>query len=240
LGRIIFHDSFQMWPGAKAFQPQPKRKRAARPTRRADRRSEGRAADEAAAMRKLQACPLADAKAARLREAPKRFPAPSGDRSRQTGRAPARPVRRKRDLRIGAPPTGGTQPRLGTGGQGRASARNCERQPQGFGSWTVRQQPRRQPRCRPIANPGVSAKGRRDGQEDGKPRFSGSAERRTARASALTGSPRGKPERSASFAKDPGETARAPARDLSRNLPARTASPPRLGVHPRRDSGGWR
>jgi hypothetical protein len=66
LERIIFHDSSRTWPrrstgnGREPSQPQPER-HCFLPHQAARRSSEGRAADEAAAMRKLRACPLADA-----------------------------------------------------------------------------------------------------------------------------------------------------------------------------------
>ena len=238
LGRITFHDSLQMWPGRKppghsSSEADGSPHQAGRPN------SEGRAAEEAAARRKLRACPLADAKAAGFQSA---HPVPIAfGREEPTGRPDSGQVCQAESGIFGSARCQPAEPSpgLGTLGQERASARNCERQPLGFGSWTVRQiQGFGQGAC--LSRPQASA-GEREGQEDGEPRFSGSAERRTARASALTGSPRGKPKRSASFAEDPGGTAfRASARALSRNRPARTASPPRLGVHPRRDSGGWR
>ena len=172
-------------------------------------------------------------------KAPIRFQSPSGGRSRPAVPTSVRPARRKAGSSDRRAANRRNRAPARDHRAGKGFARNCERQPLGFGSWTVRQnQGFGQGAC--LSRPPASA-GERDRQEDGEPRFSGSAERRTARASALTGSPRGKPKRSASFAEDPGETAfRASARTLSRNRPARTASPPRLGVHPRRDSGGWR
>ena len=80
------------------------------------------------------------------------------------------------------------------------------------------------------------------GSRDGRNRNpgSGSAKRRTARASALTGSQRGN-RKERKLRKDPGGSAPEPPAQV------RTSKPPsadclasQAWCHPRRDSGGWR
>gem|GEM_PF-3748313 len=154
--------------------------------------AEGRAADEAAARRKLRACPLANAEAARF---VKRPPGTKGLRALGTGKAGHRtsvqdPPRQRRDFGL----------RVATGGKG-ASASDpsgrtglrpggCEAAgTQSFGSWTCQAEPRLRPRIPPEAVSRASARGSaKAGKRDFGPE---SAKRRTARASALTGSPRG-------------------------------------------------
>lgn len=103
LVRLILCDSFQMWPrrstGNGGTLPATARaKRARCPTRQLAGGSEGRAADEAAAMRKLRACPLADAKAAGFVKCPPGFRTPGPEPNRQATGPGSRTVRRKRNF----------------------------------------------------------------------------------------------------------------------------------------------
>lgn len=155
--------------------------------------AKGRAADEAAARRKLRACPLADAKAACFVKRPSVSRRPSGTWEtvrRDTGPSGSGPARRKAGLRstrrTGG--TGGFGPwifRAGPGfGPGAAKPadpgfRSMDaRRNRGFGRGSRRT---RLPRLRPSGH-------RQGGKRDAS---SKSAERRTVRASALSGSPRG-------------------------------------------------
>jgi hypothetical protein len=138
--------------------------------------AEGRAADEAAARRKLRACPLANAKAAcfvkrprnpgglRARGGPIRNREPSGLRNRKGGTpdfGPG-PVRRKAGLR----PTRRHRRRRSFGfivlraGPEASAFGSCETAgTQGFGRWTCQAEPGLRPRIPRRAEPKASAGG---------------------------------------------------------------------------------
>jgi len=137
---------------------------------------------------------------------------------------------------------------------GRKSAR-CHRWKQGFGSGTIGQdrvsarelrngRPRTQVHGLSRQSPGFgqgnlpfTAKASAEARDGGDRNLGfGSAVRRTARASALTGSQRGNPKER-KLPKDSGERPEPPAQVRPRNSPKRTASPPRLG-DPRRGTVG--
>jgi len=197
LDRSGFRDSKRVWPrrssgnGGKPSQPRPKRSPV--PSHQAGKdEAKGRAADEAAARRKLRACPLADAKAACFVKRPKGFPAGLRAGGKPGGGTP--------DLRV-QDPSGGKRdfgPRAATGG------------PWGFGSGILRAGPGFGPGAAKQANPGLRLMDARRNRGFGSgscrtrnrgfgPRTAKAGtgtqvpirRRRTARASALSGSQRG-------------------------------------------------
>ena len=113
---------------------------------------------------------------------------------------------------------------------------SCEAADPGPRSWTVRQT-EASAEDPAAAGPKLRLAGPRGGHRDFG---SGSAERRTARASALTGSPRGN-RKERKLWKDPGGSAPEPPAQVRNSKPPRAD---RLAFqawhHPRRDSGGWR
>jgi hypothetical protein len=155
--------------------------------------TEGRAADEAAARRKLRACPLAYAKAAgfvKRPSEPRAFgleeparrdtgPSGSGPARRKAGLRSARRHRRRRaSARIG---------RAGPGfGPGAAKWRT-----QDFGPWTARRNRGFGRGSRRLRDRSFGFRDREGGKRDASSKF---AKRRTARASALVGEPAGKLE----------------------------------------------
>jgi hypothetical protein len=166
--------------------------------------AEGRAADEAAARRKLRACPLANAKAACFVKRPRN---PGGLRARGgpfgTGSLRACGTgRQDTGSRSRTCPTeSGLRPRAVTGGEG-ASASCPSGRTGSFGFRELRNG--RDPGLRSMDLPGgtrasapdpaasgTKGFGRRNRQSGKKDFGPKSAKRRTARASALTGSPRG-------------------------------------------------
>jgi len=205
--------------------------------RQGEHGAKGRAADEAAARRKLRACPLANAKAAcfvkrprdpgglRARGGPFRNRRPSGPRNR-TGGTPdfgPGPVRRKARLQAGAPSpekTGASASH--SPGRTGASAPGAAK-------------PGRDPGLRSMdlsggtgasaldpAGRGTNGFGSRNRQSGKRDFGSKAAERRTAGASAPTGSPRGKPNRASAPSDSGGCGARASALvSAPRNRPAR-------------------
>jgi hypothetical protein len=102
--------------------------------------AKGRAADEAAARRKLRACPLADAKAAGFVKRPSVSRRPSGTWEtirRDTGPSGSGPARRKAGLRSTRRHRRGRSFGSGFAGQDRASARELRnRRTQDLGPWT--------------------------------------------------------------------------------------------------------
>jgi hypothetical protein len=188
----IFRDSYWPWPrrssgnGGKPSQPQPEWK--IRPVafgRQGGKEAKGRAADEAAARRKLRACPLADAKAAGFVKCPPESRRPSGTwgtKSEPRAFGLAEPVRRDTGLRSRTCPGGrrGFGQRLrGLRNRGNPGLRLMD--PSGGTRASAMD-----PAGSELAGFGLR---RRQG---GKRDFgSESAERRTAGASAPSGSPRG-------------------------------------------------
>ena len=202
----------------------------------------GRAADEAAARRKLRACPLADAKAAGF-ESAHGFQAAFGHVGNREGRTPdlrvqdlsgrkagLRSARRHRwnpGLRLEDPP-GRTGLRPGgceTGGP-RASAHG----PSGGTEASAEDLA--------ITGTGASALGPRWGEEGREFR---TAERRTARASALVGEPAGKPAL-ASAGKGPRRKRRfePPVQIAAHSKPPRAGRLASQARFRQRDSGGRR
>jgi hypothetical protein len=146
----------------------------------------------------------------RLREAPNRDRMPSGGRNR-AGRTP--------DLRVQDQPDGKRDfgSRAVTGMEeasafeisGRTGFRpgSCETAgTRGFGSWTCQAEPRLRPRIPRQPHQGFGGGVATAGTEGASPR---SAERRTAKASALTGSQRGTPKEPG-LPKDSGEPGHGP------------------------------
>ena len=97
------------WPrrstgnGRKPSKPQPERKPPHCPTRRGGAGAKARAADEAAAMRKLRACPLADARVAGFVKRP-RVSRPSGSEPKRQGWASAHHLSGRSETQVGALP----------------------------------------------------------------------------------------------------------------------------------------
>jgi hypothetical protein len=194
--------------------------------------AKGRAADEAAARRKLRACPLADAKAAGFVKRPSGYQAAfghAGDPGRpDTGSSDPGPARRKAGLRSLRRHRRGK--RFGADLSGRTGLRpgSCETGGPRTSVHGRQAEPRLRPRHPAINGTKASAAGPRWGEEG---REFQTAERRTARASALVGEPAGKPA--------PALAGKGPRRKrrreppvygaATRNRPARDASPPRLG-----------
>lgn len=155
--------------------------------------AKGRAADEAAARRKLRACPLADAKAAGF-ESAHRSPGDLRARGKPSGGTP--------DLRVQDQPGGKRDfgQRAATGGEG-ASAPDmpgrtgfrpgsCETGGPRTSVHDRQAEPEASAEDPAIIGTRASAEGPRWGEEG---REFQTAERRTARASALVGEPAGKP-----------------------------------------------
>jgi hypothetical protein len=233
--RIGFHDSFRSWPrrfpgnGGAPSQPQPKMSRL--PPSGGAGESGGGAADEAAARRKLQACPLADAKAACFVKRPHGDQAAFGRAGRQGGTKAFGPRNRPAEagLRFAR--------RHRRGG---ASAARRRAGP-GFG-----------PGAANPAGPRISVHGLSGGTEASAedPVFSGTAAsagvpkrrgrgcefpiRRAANRQGFgpDGEPAGNPEGGFGRRRTPEEAAREPpvSAPPTRNRPARDASPPRQGL----------
>lgn len=230
--RLIFHDSLHFVAETKcrqrriAFPVTARAARASRPTRREVSQSGGRAADEAAARRKQRACPDAEAEAAGFVKRP-----PETRRLRRNRIGPGRtpdsrsgPVRRKADLRIARrhrPGPGASAP----GRPGRTGFRPGSCEPAG-------------PRTRVHGLPGGTFGFGRTGSGDFGP---GAAKRRTARASALTGSHRGNPRSGLRFADGTPEAGiRTPGSVPVSKTPTRKCLASQAERCLRRDSGGRR
>jgi hypothetical protein len=216
--------------------------------------TDGRAADEAAARRKLRACPLADAKAAGFVKRPRDPDRPTGTggthfgtggfgRGNRLGRTPDLRVQdqpgRKRDFgsRAATGREAGFGLRIFRAGPGFGPGAAKRREPRASAHGPVRRNERASAfSIGPDAEPEASAEGTaRAGNEASA---STSAKRRTAGASAPVGEPAGKPERAS--ARD------GPRRRLGWDFgsgssaskpPDANASPSRPGLT-RRDSGG--
>jgi len=221
-----FMTAISPWPrrssgnGGEPSQPQPQ------PSGFASHQAEssgakGGAADEAAARRTMAGLPFSGCESGRLRKAPKRFPGGLRARGRPAGRTPGLRVQ---DLSGGKRDFGS---RAATGGTW------------GFGLWILRAGPGFGPGAAKPADPGLRSmdrqaeprlrpRNRQSGKRDASPK---SAERRTARASALSGSPRGNLKELRLLMDPGGSGASSPrfAAPPTRNRPARDASPPRLG-----------
>lgn len=175
----------------------------------------------------------------RLREAPIRTRGPSGqaDGTRpDTGSSDRGPARRKAGLGPAHRHRTGRSLVSGQVGQDRISIRGLRnRQTQSFGSRTARRnQGFGRGSCR-QPHQGFGGGAAKGGNGNASCR---SVTRRTARVSALTGSQRGSPKGAWSPGRTPEAETRAPGSGQVSKPPLRTASPPRLGVQPRRDSGG--
>src|ERR1051325_11020138 len=146
LDRWGFRDSKRVWPrrssgnGGKPSQPRPKRSQILS-HQAGTGEAKGRAADEAAARRKLRACPLADAKAACFVKRPKGFQPAFGQAGNLEARhrtfgSRTRPAESGTSVRA-PPPVDLRASARDSPGQDRASARELrKRRTQGFGSWT--------------------------------------------------------------------------------------------------------
>jgi hypothetical protein len=214
--------------------------RARRPLRRQAVPAKGRAADEAAARRKQRACPCAEAKAAGFESAQPGFECPRAGELR---------IRRGGTSVRLMPAAAGLRParchRRGQGfgpefvGQDRASARELRnRRTQDFGPWPPWQIPASagDPAGR---GPTVSAGGA-PGWDAGRKLHT--AERRTARASALVGEPAGKPA-AAPAASGPRRKRRFRTPGSARAAHSKPPGAERLASQARfkqRDSGGRR
>ena len=190
----------------------------------------GRAADEAAARRKLRACPLADAKAAGFE---------SAHRSQGGLRARGRPTGRTPDLRVQDRPGGKRDfgQRAATGEEGVSAPEVPGRT--GFRPWSCetggprtsvhdrQAEPEASAEDPAINGSEASAEGLRWGEEGREFR---TAEWRTARASALVGEPAGKPL-PVSAGNGPRRKRRQNPRFRRRHSkpPVRDALPPRPG-----------
>ena len=209
------------------------------------KRREGGAADEAAARRKLRACPLADAKAAGFVKRPSQIQRAFGLEDEGTGRT------KEREFRKFCPAEGRSSDRApppakaGSFGSGAASGRtglrpgSCEPGgTQDASPWTCQAEPSALSRKDPA---GSKAGLRSGGGKAGTEGFgSRSAKRRTARASALTGSPRGTGRRASARRRTPETGIGTPGSDPVSKPPARDCLASQAGCHPRRDSGGRR
>jgi hypothetical protein len=134
LVRLGFHESFDPWPrrskgNDRKPRPQPETSGDPVPPDGCPR-SGGGAADEAAAMRKQRACPLADAKAAGFVKRPGSGPFGVPAKQAGTSASAEASVRQKRDESRRAA-TGGERPRPIEIGQDRALPGSCE-----MPSWT--------------------------------------------------------------------------------------------------------
>ena len=246
LDRIGFHDSFGSWPrrssgnGGKPSQPQPEPDRAGRLRAAGRIEAKGRAADEAAARRKLRACPLADARAACFVKRPSVTGRPSGrhgtDRP-DTGSSDPGSARRKTGLRSSKPPNGeesASAPDLPAGSGFGPALRNGEPRISVHGRQA---EPRLRPRIPPSPEPKLRPRDRDGGKRDA------SSEPPDGEPPGLrpwSGSPRGnrlrlRPE------KDPGGTGAGNPRFQAPLLETARRGTPRLpGQVPARDSGGRR
>lgn len=174
LDRLTFHDSNRTWPrrspgnGGKPSQPQPEPKQGRPPSGGKARGGGGRAADEAAARRKLRACPLADAKAAGFVKRPQ---VSTGLRARRnhrpdTGPSGPGPARRRAGLRSFAPPPAEKALRRRTCRAGPGFPGSCETGDPGFRSGTARRNPRLRPRIPPSPEPKLRPRDRDGGKRD--------------------------------------------------------------------------
>jgi hypothetical protein len=200
----------------------------------------GKAADEAAARRKLRACPLADAKAAGF-ESAHRLRRPSGTRSRQAGsgfRFACRPAGSGTSVNALPPAKEGFRPRPSRAGPGfdpgaaktvgpRVSAHDLPRRNRGFGRGSFHFRFR-------YFGGGSEMVGRGGAQV-----FSESVERRTVRAPALSGSQRVNRQRPRPWTEPGGSvvwvSARATPLETSQRSECRLRT-----ISTRWDSGGWR
>jgi hypothetical protein len=162
---------------------------------------------------------------------------PSGSGAKDGNRASARTCPAESGTSVGASPPAetGFRSSICRAGPGFGPG-TAKRQTQGFGSWTVRQT-EASAEDPAAAGPGLRLEGPRGGHRDSG---SGSAERRTARASALTGSPRGN-RKERKLRKDPGASAPEPPAQVRDSKPPGADCLAFQAWHPpQRDSGGWR
>ena len=245
--RRIFRDSFRMWPrrssgnGGEPSQPQPRAEAGRSPSGGRQAEAEGRAADEAAARRKMRACPSADAKAAGFVKRPSEPRAfglggtgQAGHRTFGFRTSPA-----ESGTSVSAPPPAEKGFGLGSVGQDRASARELRtRQDPGLRSMDL--PGGTEASAEDPAGRGTEGFGSRIRQGGKRNASSESAKRRTARASALSGSPRGNLESGFGRGWTPEEAgSEPPARMPPSKPPSAERLPPRPGST-RRDSGGRR
>lgn len=241
LVRLGFRDSYNAWPrrssgnGGEPSQPRPEPGSPAASA--AGVLGKGRAADEAAARRKQRACPCAEAKAAGFESAhpdPKAFgPTGFGQRRGGTSVAPMPAAAGFRPAHCHR--RGGLRP--GFVGQDRVSARELRNGGPGFRSMTAMAEPRLRPRILPDASQGLRPEARQGRKRCASAK---SAERRTARASALVGEPAGTPAAAPGRGRTPEEAALSnPRFGKRRRLETAPRGTPRLpGWVPRKGTVG--
>jgi hypothetical protein len=175
LDRIAFHDSFPGWPrrspgnGGMPSQPQPEPKSGRSPSGGRPGGSGGRAADEAAARRKLRACPLADAKAAGFVKRPSVSSRPSGRREAAGGTPDLRVQDQpggKRDFGLSAATGGEGASALALPGRTGLRPGSCETGGPRASAHDRQAEPRLRPRIPPSTAPKLRPRDRDGGKRD--------------------------------------------------------------------------